>query len=103
MTGSLEIDLEDVYSAIQAIETVERFLPSALSGVGSTPAIKLVQDKIMRYVRAHGKINKADVLKKCYGMVEAKQFNLIIDTLIQSGMLRLVGNCLAETNPDKSA
>lgn len=97
MTDSLVIDLADIHSAIQAVETVERFLPNALSGVGSTPAIKAVQDKVMRYVRAHGRINKSDVLQKCYGMVDAKQFNLVIDTLIQSGLLRFEGNCLSLT------
>jgi hypothetical protein len=91
---SLEVDLPDIHSAIQAVETVERFLPQALSGVGSTHAIKSVQDRIMRYVRAHGRINRADVLKKCYGLVDSKQFNLIVDTLIQSGLLRADGTCL---------
>lgn len=97
MSNSLVIDIHDIDSAIKAVETVERFLPNALSGVGSTPAIKSVQDKVMRYVAAHGRINKADVLKKCYGMVETRQFNLIVDTLIQSGMLRLDGSCLMLT------
>jgi hypothetical protein len=102
MTNSLVIDLPDVASAIRAVETVERFLPHALSGVGSSPAIKSVQDKVMRYVTAHGRISKSDVLKKCYGMVEAKQFTLIIDTLIQSGMIRMDGTTLTltETFPD---
>jgi hypothetical protein len=94
MTDRLVIDIKDVDSAIKAVETVERFLPNALSGVGSSHAIKTVQDKIMRYVSAHGRINQADVLKRCYGMVDSKQFRLIVDTLIQSGMLRLDGTCL---------
>ena len=74
MSDSLVIDVKDIGSAIRAVETVERFLPAALSGVGSSPAIKAVQDKVMRYVSAHGRINYADVLKKCYGMVDSKQF-----------------------------
>lgn len=99
MTNSLVIDIKDIASAIRAVETVERFLPNALSGVGSSPAIKAVQDKVMRYVAAHGRINYADVLKKCYGMVDGKQFRLITDTLIQSGMLRLDGTCLMLAKP----
>jgi hypothetical protein len=102
---NLKIDIADIHSAIRAVETVERFLPSALSGVGSTPGIKSVQDRIMRHVQAHGRSNRADLLKKVYGMVDARQFNLIVDTLIQSGMLVADNSCLfvPKPPPDKSA
>ena len=99
----LEIDITDIHAAIQAVETVEHFMPTALSGVGSIPGIKSIQDRVMRYVKAHGRISRQDALQKCYGAVDSKQFSLIIDTLIQSGLLIADGACLLLPKPRPDA
>jgi hypothetical protein len=96
----LEIDVADLHAARQAVETVERFLPTALSGVGSVPTVKLVGDRILRYVAAHGRVPKQTLMKKCYGMADGHNLGLILDTLVQSGMLRQDGLYFLEALPN---
>jgi len=84
-----DISLKHVNAAITAIDTIEALMGDAFHDVGKSPEHKNNADRVMRYLHKGGAqgLAHSQVLKKMYGYLDGQQFRILMDTLMQNGMV----------------
>lgn len=87
------IHIQQINASIAVIESIENRLPFAFAGVGSKQEIKSLSDHILRLLMRHKAIAHSELLRRCYGLADAKVFAHMMDTLIQQGLVTRDPEC----------
>lgn len=86
----LDIQEKHIKSAIVALDNVETLMPEAFADVDKPKEIKGIADRLYRALHKAGAIgmSHSQALKKMYGHLDAQKFRILVETLIQNGMIR---------------
>lgn len=80
----LVIDRDIISAAIIALDDLEQYMPGAFSNVGAKE-IKSDVDRVIRMLQKFKRIAHSDLLKKNYRYLNADQFRVVMDTIMQAG------------------
>lgn len=83
----LTVDEDMLQAAVMSLDVLEGFMPGAFSSVGARE-IKADTDRTIRILQKHQRISHSDLLKKNYGYLNADQFRVVMETLIESGWVQ---------------
>jgi hypothetical protein len=89
-----DIPLKHVLAAIKALDYMENLMSDAFKNVGKDEKYTNNAERCMRAIHVGAAVGHSHsyVLKKMYGYMDAQQFRILIETLMESGMI--------ERNPD---
>lgn len=84
-----DIQLKHVQASIGSLDSIESLMLPAFHDVGRAPEHKGNADRTMRYLHKAGAqgLAHSQILKKLYGYLDGQQFRVLIDTLMQNGMV----------------
>lgn len=85
-TDSNIITLESVDKSIQLLNEVEEHMVEAFGSVGRSEVAPDI-DAMLEYLKLKGKATRREMLQALWRDVSAKNFNLIINTLIEMGLV----------------
>lgn len=88
-SNSMLIDVTDFERALELLRAAEAKMARTFGGLGSSQ-YGVITEKVLRYIEAHGRVSRSDLLKQLYRDIDPETLGIIETTLQHMHVIKLI-------------